>query len=102
MVIWLIAFPCSLQHSASYFIAANPAVERHLYSVPLPTRTELEAYRSASRPVPKATPLTDTKKPGFYDVSFSPQAGFYLLNQRNGLPWQRVYKVGDSSEWEGS
>jgi dipeptidyl aminopeptidase len=67
----------------SYFVAANPSTERHVYSVPIPTT-------SSDKPVtPKA--LTDTTKPSYYSTDFSPGAGFYVLNyQGPGTPWTKV------------
>ena len=42
------------------------------------------------------TALTDTTSPGYYDASFSPEGGFYLLSYRRPhAPWQRVIRVGD-------
>lgn len=79
-----------------YFRAAKPATERHLYSVPLPTQSTLETYRlSPGSPLPEPTILTDNGSPGFYETSFSPQAGYYLLAQKNGIPWQKVVKADD-------
>ena len=83
----------------SYFIAANPSTERYLYSIPLPSASELSKIRSGSSNPASPTPLTDHSKlstTGFYDVSFSPGAGFYLLEQKAGIPWQRVERVGDA------
>lgn len=80
---------------SSYFIAARPSTERYLYSIPLPSPSELSKIRSGlAKP---AAPTLLTEQPGFYDASFSPGAGFYLLEQRAGIPWQRVEKVGDAS-----
>ena len=82
----------------SYFIAANPSTERYLYSIPLPFTSELSKIRSGLSKPAEPTPLTDHSKldtTGFYDVSFSPGAGFYLLEQKAGIPWQKVEKVGD-------
>lgn len=82
----------------AYVIAACPSIERHLYSVALPTQQELEGYRSGKMKVPQARNLTDTSLPGFYDASFSPKAGYYLLGQKNGIPWQKVNKVDNAGE----
>lgn len=84
-----------LKRRLAYFIAANPSIERHIYSVSLPTKDELEKYKSGKMKLPAAQNLTDTSSPGFYDASFSPQAGFHLLGQKNGIPWQKVHKVDD-------
>lgn len=81
------------ENGVVYFVAANPSIDRHVYSVSLPeTRAEAEADDYA----PKLVPLTDTTKPGYYDVSFSPKAGFYSLSYRGPLvPWQRLLQTGD-------
>lgn len=79
----------------AYVIAANPSIERHLYSVPLPTKNELDCYRSGKVNIANVKNMTDTSVPGFYEASFSPQAGYYLLGQKSGIPWQRVNKVDD-------
>lgn len=75
-----------------YFLAANPSsIERQLYSVPIPSlSTEDEKDQEKVEP----TSMTDASKPSFYAVSFSPQAGFYILSyQGPGIPWQRVMQV---------
>ena len=74
-----------------YFQAANPSsTQRHIYSVPLPKNGE------TTRAEPTA--LTDTSSAGFYEASFSPEGGFYLLSYRGPhAPWQRVIHVGDDS-----
>lgn len=84
-----------LERRLAYFIATNPSIERQVYSVSLPTKSELEQYRSGKAKVPAAKNLTDTALPGFYEASFSPKAGFYLLGQKHGIPWQKVNKVDD-------
>ena len=77
-----------------YFRAANPSsTQRHLYSIPLPT-TE-EEVEAASKIEPKS--LTDVKSAGYYDASFSPQGGFYLLTYGGpNAPWQNILKTSDS------
>lgn len=88
-----------LKKRLAYFIAANPSIERHVYSVELPTKKQLEDLKSGKmKPEAMMKNLTDTSKPGFYAASFSPKAGFYLLGQKNGIPWQKVYKVDDPGE----
>ena len=74
-----------------YFQAANPSsTQRHIYSVPLPKTGD------TARTEPTA--LTDTSSAGFYEASFSPEGGFYLLSYRGPhAPWQRVIHVGDDS-----
>ncbi|EIW75144.1 dipeptidyl aminopeptidase [Coniophora puteana RWD-64-598 SS2] len=77
-----------------YFQAANPSTERHLYSVPIPTIENL--IKGPAEP----TSLTDESVPGSYGASFSPKAGFYLLNYRGpNVPWQRVVQV-DNEDFE--
>ncbi|KAL0954070.1 hypothetical protein HGRIS_005220 [Hohenbuehelia grisea] len=70
-----------------YFLAANPSsIERHLYSVPLPTINKVETV--------EPTPLTDITKQSSYGVDFSPEAGFYLLSYEGpSIPWQKVVQV---------
>lgn len=87
------------ERKLAYFIAANPSIERHLYSIPLPTIKELEQYKSGKLSPPTPKNLTDTSLPGFYDASFSPSAGYYLLGQKNGIPWQKVCKVDDPGQF---
>jgi dipeptidyl aminopeptidase len=87
-----------LKRRLVYFIAANPSIERHLYSVKLPTKTELEEYKNGKLEKAEVNVITDSNSPGFYDVSFSPNAGYYLLGQKSGIPWQKVEKVDDPSE----
>ena len=73
-----------------YFLAAKPSIERHVFSVAIPTSS------SAKLVEPKA--LTDTAKPGYYSARFSPEAGFYVLNYIGpGIPWTKVVDV-DSCE----
>ena len=77
-----------------YFLAANPSsIERQLYSVAIPSLlSEDETEKDQEKVEPTA--LTDASKPSFYAVSFSPQAGFYILSyQGPGIPWQRVVQV---------
>ncbi|KZP28645.1 hypothetical protein FIBSPDRAFT_728579 [Athelia psychrophila] len=78
-----------------YFQAANPSpIERHIYSVSIPA--SIASAQVASQVAPTA--LTDESEPSFYDASFSPQAGFYLLSyQGPDIPWQRVIEASDSS-----
>ncbi|PLW14128.1 hypothetical protein PCANC_18082 [Puccinia coronata f. sp. avenae] len=81
-----------------YFVAANPSMERHLYSVKLPTKTELTEMRIASDTdllgIAHVKPITSGV--GYYDVSFSRLGGFYLLSYNGpGTPWQRLVNVRD-------
>ncbi|KAI5475344.1 hypothetical protein MNV49_001613 [Pseudohyphozyma bogoriensis] len=78
-----------------YFIAANPSIERHLYSVPLPSTDALAKLKAGEKPE-APTALSDTKERGFHRTSFSPFAGFYVLSYEGpGIPWQRLVKVDD-------
>lgn len=72
-----------------YFQAANPSsVQRHVFSVPLPTLAQKEQVEVKA--------LTDTSSPGYYDASFSPQGAFYLLSYKGPhAPWQRIVHVDD-------
>ena len=78
-----------------YFLAANPSsIERQLYSVAIPSSAEDENEKEKDQDKVEPTALTDASKPSFYTVSFSPQAGFYILSyQGPGIPWQRVVQV---------
>lgn len=70
----------------SYFIAANPSIERHLYSVPLPTSVSHLAEIRAGKAQPVApTKYTETRERGHYTVSFSPFGGVYQLNYGQSL-----------------
>ncbi|SCZ93927.1 BZ3500_MvSof-1268-A1-R1_Chr6-3g08994 [Microbotryum saponariae] len=88
-----------LSRGLVYFIAANPSIERHLYSIPLPkTTAELNALSQAGAELVAPTPLTDVTKMGHHTVSFSPFAGFYVVNYRGpDMPWQKLYKVDDQT-----
>ena len=79
------------------FPSCKPSsTQRHLYSIPLPTtEDEVEA---ASKIEPKS--LMDVKSAGYYDASFSPQGGFYLLTYGGpNTPWQNILKTSDSRSW---
>ena len=71
-----------------YFVAANPSIDRHVYSAPLPSSDNLNDYQL------EITPLTDDTLPGYYDVSFSPGAGYHLLSyQGPEVPYQRLIET---------
>lgn len=73
-----------------YFEAANPSsIERHIYSVPIPTIESPETVEPIA--------LTDTLTPSWYDADFSPKAGFYVLSY-NGpqVPYQKVLRTDDT------
>ncbi|PYI01123.1 pheromone maturation dipeptidyl aminopeptidase DapB [Aspergillus sclerotiicarbonarius CBS 121057] len=67
-----------LHKGVVYFIATKEApTERHLYQVQLDGSN--------------MKPLTDTSKPGYYDVSFSHGTGYALLSYRGpSVPWQAI------------
>ncbi|KAL4901298.1 putative dipeptidyl-aminopeptidase B [Aspergillus multicolor] len=69
-----------------YFIATKEApTQRHLYRVKL-DGSDLQ-------------PLTDTSKPGYYDVSLSEGAGYGLLSYKGpSIPWQSIISTeGDKT-----
>ncbi|KAG6828503.1 hypothetical protein H0H92_007779 [Tricholoma furcatifolium] len=80
-----------VQKGVVYFESANPSsIERHVYSTSLPTELPFQATT--------ATALTDVTKPSFYSTSFSPGAGYYLLNyQGPSIPWQKIVQLGNTS-----
>ncbi|KAM0756671.1 hypothetical protein T439DRAFT_321362 [Meredithblackwellia eburnea MCA 4105] len=84
-----------------YLVVANPSIERHLYSVPLPTVSDfakLEKGKEGKVSPPLPTALTDVKKMGYHRVSFSPYGGFYVLNfEGPTTPWQKLVKVDDKN-----
>ena len=62
-----------------------------MYSVPLPESIPFVAV--------EPTAITDVAKPSYYSASFSPGAGYYVLNyQGPGIPWQKLVQAGNSSE----
>ncbi|KAI0685597.1 dipeptidyl aminopeptidase [Cytidiella melzeri] len=77
-----------------YFHAANPSsIQRHLYSISLPTtQADLQTVLKV-----EPTPLTDTSNSAYYSASFSPKGGFYLLTYMGpNAPWQNILKTNDS------
>ncbi|TYJ58321.1 hypothetical protein B9479_000866 [Cryptococcus floricola] len=82
----------SLEKGLIYFTAATPSIDRHLYSAPLPTSATGEYQETL-------TALTDTKSSGYFEASFSPQAGYYVLGYRGPeVPWQRLIEAGSGEE----
>ena len=72
-----------------YFVATKEApTQRHVYQVKL-DGSDLR-------------PLTDTSKPGYYEISFSEGAGYALLSSKGpAVPWQAVINTqGDKMEYE--
>ncbi|WWC64025.1 uncharacterized protein I303_106631 [Kwoniella dejecticola CBS 10117] len=75
-----------------YFLAATPSIDRHLYSAKLPMSLTEEYDQTF-------TALTDNSSPGYYEASFSPGAGYYVLNYRGPeVPWQRVMQTDPNEE----
>lgn len=73
-----------------YFTAANPSIDRHVYAVEVPDRNTIKDFK------PQIHALTDTTQPGYYGVSFSPQAGYYnLAYEGPNVPWQRIVQTGE-------
>ncbi|KAF9511355.1 hypothetical protein BS47DRAFT_1330979 [Hydnum rufescens UP504] len=81
-----------------YFTGASKSgIERHIYSVPLPT-VDGPPPTTAPSPSISPTPLTDVAQSGYYTASFSPQAGYYVLSHEGpSVPWQKVVHVTNSS-----
>lgn len=67
-----------LDNNVVYFVGTEKSsIERHVYSVKL-DGSELQ-------------PVTDTKKDGYYGVSFSKDAGYALVSYRGpGVPYQKM------------
>jgi dipeptidyl aminopeptidase len=69
-------------------MGATPSIDRHLHSAPLPMGNTLSEYEQ------KIQLLTDNRQGGYYQVSFSPRAGYYLLSYKGPeVPWQRLIEV---------
>lgn len=78
-----------LKRGLVYFVGTKEApTQRHVYSVKL----DGSDFRA----------LTDTSKPGYYDVSFSHETGYALLSYRGpSIPWQAVINTqGDEVKYE--
>ena len=106
----------------SYFVAASPSIDRHLYTVTLPSSADISDIRKRQEEASLLgvaetlwqdaegennaqgglTPLTDVSSPGYYDVSLSPQAGYFVLSYRGpDVPWQRVISARAEEHDEG-
>lgn len=47
------------------------------------------------------TALTDTTFPGYFQASFSPNAGYYVLGYKGPeVPWQRLIETGSGEDRE--
>lgn len=45
--------------------------------------------------------LTDTTSPGYFEASFSPKAGYYVLGYKGPeVPWQRLIEAGSGENRE--
>ncbi|GFF33566.1 probable dipeptidyl-aminopeptidase B [Aspergillus lentulus] len=78
-----------LQRGLVYFVATREApTQRHVY------RVQLDGSN--------LKPLTDTSKPGYYDVSFSHGTGYALLTYKGpSIPWQAIINTqGDGITYE--
>ncbi|KAI2786604.1 putative dipeptidyl-aminopeptidase B [Penicillium oxalicum] len=73
-----------LKKGLVYFVGTKEGpTQRHVYQIKL-DGSDLRA-------------LTDTSKPGYYDVSFSDGAGYALLSYKGpAVPWQAVVSTGDN------
>ncbi|WVO18103.1 hypothetical protein L204_105805 [Cryptococcus depauperatus] len=76
-----------------YFTAAKPSIDRHIFSIPIPTEFDIKAYDESP------TPITDTNSPGYYEAKFSPEAGYYVLSYKGpDVPWQRLIEADTEKE----
>ncbi|KIR38467.1 dipeptidyl aminopeptidase [Cryptococcus deuterogattii 99/473] len=80
-----------------YFTAATPSIDRHIYSIPLsfsPHDNNEEGGEKGGM-----TPLTDPTFPGYFQASFSPKAGYYVLGYKGPeVPWQRLIETGPGED----
>lgn len=85
----------------SYFTAATPSIDRHIYSIPLPTSASNDDEADQDASMSSMTALTDTTSPGYFEASFSPKAGYYVLGYRGPeVPWQRLIEAGSGDDRE--
>ena len=76
-----------------YFMAAKPSIDRHLYTALLPASNVAAEYTQ------NAVALTDNTQPGYYEVSFSPGANYYVLSYKGpDVPWERLLEIGGDGE----
>jgi dipeptidyl aminopeptidase B len=84
----------------AYFQASQPSPgERHLFSVSLKRRGQMQDVKEDEKKIGDeefvVKELTDASAVAYYEASFSPQAGFYLLSYEGpGVPYQRVLGTG--------
>ncbi|WVO24964.1 uncharacterized protein IAS62_006346 [Cryptococcus decagattii] len=76
-----------------YFTAATPSIDRHIYSIPLPFSPHHNDNGGGM------TALTDTASPGYFQASFSPHAGYYVLEYKGPkVPWQRLIETSSGTD----
>ena len=73
-----------------YYTAAYPSIDRHVYAETLPSSDSLADFK------PNPIAITDSENPGYFEVSFSPGARYYVLSYRGPkVPWQRMVEATD-------
>ena len=73
-----------------YYTAAYPSIDRHVYAETLPSTDNLADFK------PNPIAITDSANPGYFEVSFSPGARYYVLSYRGPkVPWQRMVEATD-------
>ncbi|EJC99985.1 dipeptidyl aminopeptidase [Fomitiporia mediterranea MF3/22] len=74
-----------------YFTTAYPSsIERAILAVPIPSQVS----SADSDRITELTALTDTTALAWYEASFSPESGYYLLGYRGpNVPWQSVFST---------
>lgn len=88
-------------HCCSYFTAATPSIDRHIYSIPLSFSPNDNNDNNEGGG--GMTALTDTTVPGYFQASFSPKAGYYVLGYKGPkVPWQRLIETGAGEDREPS
>ncbi|KIY51898.1 hypothetical protein FISHEDRAFT_70393 [Fistulina hepatica ATCC 64428] len=80
-----------------YFTAANPlSTSRHLYSVTFTPGAEVKVGKVTALTYDQDATDNVKDRETLYRSSFSPNAGFYLLNYEGpGVPWQKVKASAD-------
>ncbi|KAG0144563.1 hypothetical protein CROQUDRAFT_659902 [Cronartium quercuum f. sp. fusiforme G11] len=80
-----------LKRNLIYFVAAKPSIQRHVYSINLPTKkTDLLLLEKPKK-------LTNQSEDASFSVNWSPFGGFYLLNYDGpNVPWQKLIRVDES------
>ncbi|KIY32640.1 dipeptidyl aminopeptidase [Cryptococcus gattii E566] len=79
-----------------YFTAATPSIDRHIYSIPLSFSPNDNNDQEGGGGM---TALTDTTVPGYFQASFSPKAGYYVLGYKGPeVPWQRLIETGSGDD----